>query len=400
MNRTSTDPARPTRLFAVLVLTAAIPCGQLLADEATAKQAVEHYDAARYAEARLLLEQLDSAGEAPGPLLYRLFYCQRATGDGPLSTQTLRRAVEQLEQEMTESTSLETGFYLATGYENLDRKDKAREVAATVLARVEAGELTADTGVDRFRLGKLYADQANEIEAANWYRSAILAFGKEGSGNSAYLVWANRYLADQALAMEDYSGAEIHLTEIVEHSAPTVEDLDRLAVTRVRNGMYREAAAAWKQAVPLNPGQSNRARYCARLAMLARKTELLETGPSGKAWDNMTREEFETVLKDQAALVREVRTEFLQTEELSEERRKEMDQALEASMQLFVSAGLEFALRGYDIREAAFLGGYAPLVFQPGEWKLDSGDTPAKQPTGKRRKKHEERFKQKSQENQ
>jgi hypothetical protein len=62
---------------------------------------------------------------------------------------------------MNDGADLEASFYLATGYENLGRKDKARDVVTATLARVETGELEAKTGVDRFRLGKLYADQTN-----------------------------------------------------------------------------------------------------------------------------------------------------------------------------------------------------------------------------------------------
>ena len=399
MNRNSSTLARPALLFAALILAAVLPCSGVVADDATAAQATELYDAARYAEARELLEQLDAADEASGSLLYRLYYCQRAGGDASLSSETLHRAVERLEQEMDDGAGLEAGFYLATGYENLGREDKAHDVAAAILARVKAGEVKPTTGVERFRLGKLYADQADEIEAAYWYRSAIQTFGAEGSGNSAYIVWASRYLADQALEMEDYSAAEMHLTDIVEHSQPTGEDLDRLAVARVRNGMYREAAKAWRQAAPLNPAQANRSRYCARLALMATRDEsLLETAPSGKVWDAMTREEIETVLQDQVAVVREIKTEFAQTEELSDDRRIEMKQALAEAQQIFVSAGLEFALHGYDIREAAFLGGYAPLVFQSVEWKLDPTEEQPKKGTGKRRERHEARFREKSQE--
>ena len=47
---------------------------------------------------RKLLEKIDSAGKATGPLLYRLFYCQRKAGD-PKAEETLGRALEQLESE-------------------------------------------------------------------------------------------------------------------------------------------------------------------------------------------------------------------------------------------------------------------------------------------------------------
>jgi len=118
---------------------------------------------------------------------------------------------------------------------------------------------------------------------------------------------------------------------------------------------------------------------------------LQETAPSGKAWDDLTREEFEAVLKEQAANVREIKVEAAETEELSEIRRKEMTRTLKATKQVFVSAGLEFALHGYDIREAAFLGGYAPLVFQTTEWRLARvGEKPKR--SGKRRENHEQLF--------
>ena len=37
---------------------------------------------------------------------------------------------------------------------------------------------------------------------------------------------------------------------------------------------------------------------------------------------------------------------------------------------VFVAAALEYAVRGHGIREAAFFGGYAPLVFQRSAWKI------------------------------
>jgi len=38
---------------------------------------------------------------------------------------------------------------------------------------------------------------------------------------------------------------------------------------------------------------------------------------------------------------------------------------------VFVAAGLEYALRNLPIRETAFFGGYAPLIFHPQKWSLD-----------------------------
>jgi len=40
---------------------------------------------------------------------------------------------------------------------------------------------------------------------------------------------------------------------------------------------------------------------------------------------------------------------------------------------------MEYALQGNSIREAAFFGGYAPLVFKDREWRLSRpGQSPTK----------------------
>ena len=47
-----------------------------------------------------------------------------------------------------------------------------------------------------------------------------------------------------------------------------------------------------------------------------------------------------------------------------------MAASLAQARSTFVGAALEYALRDHDIRETAFLGGYAPLIFHPEEWLL------------------------------
>ena len=47
------------------------------ASDLRADEAVTLYESGKYAEARVLIEEIDAAGRATGPLLYRLAYCQR-----------------------------------------------------------------------------------------------------------------------------------------------------------------------------------------------------------------------------------------------------------------------------------------------------------------------------------
>jgi len=373
MNGKRTHPAIGRRLLVALTLLAAITgiADAAAATRPKAEQAAKLYDEGSYSAARTLLEEIDSTGESSGPLLYRLYYCQRATGDAELSAETLGRAVERLELESAQGGSLEVAFYLASAFENVGRRDEARQLTKATLRRVENGEFEASSSVDKFRLGKLYADGGDEMEAANWYRAAIDAFTQEGSGNATYIIWASRYLAQFSLGMGDFSAAEMHLTELTRHGKPSVDELDQLAVVRVRNGMYRQAAAAWRESLALRPANADRPRYCAQLATLAaRLKQLPEKAPSGKLWTEMTRTELEELLQAQANSVREARVEALQTPDISPERFGELRRQIKAARPIFVAAGLEYALQGYNIREAAFFGGYAPLVFHVDEWRL------------------------------
>ena len=180
--------------------------------DASPERAVELYDSGRYAEARVVLEQLDGEGEADGKLLYRLFYCQRAAGDGQ-SVETLKRAVEKLEAEAATARDLESSFYLVNGYSSLNRPVDAQRAAHAATARIANGELDPpETGLEQFRLGKLYADQRKAEEAERWYRAAVDRFAEEGEAmHVAYLKWAARYLADVNFQREDWSAAEEYL---------------------------------------------------------------------------------------------------------------------------------------------------------------------------------------------
>lgn len=349
------------------------------AAEATPERAVELYDSGQYAEARVVLEQLDAEGEADGKLLYRLFYCQRVAGDGK-SVATLKRAVEQLETEAATARDLESSFYLVNGYSSLNRPADAQRAAQAVTARIQNGELDEpETGLDQFRLGKLYADQRQADKAERWYRAAVESFTEEGQAmHVAYLKWAARFLADVNFRREDWSAAEEYLARLAELDEPTKADLDRLAVSRARIGLYSEAARSWRASELLDPANANRARYCYRLAEAAAKFEdMSAAAPDGRLWTELDKTDLEAVLKAQTEEVRSVKEESQQLTWADKEPRKALQTRLDAARPIFVAAALEYALQGNSIREAAFFGGYAPLVFKDKEWKVPPpGQTP------------------------
>jgi hypothetical protein len=72
----------------------------------------------------------------------------------------------------------------------------------------------------------------------------------------------------------------------------------------------------------------------------------------------------------QAAAVRAAKEAAAAAPAGDEALRKQQSQAIAAAKPLLVSAAVEYVLRDLPIRETAFSGGWAPLLFQPAEWEL------------------------------
>jgi tetratricopeptide (TPR) repeat protein len=335
------------------------------------REAESLYAQGRYPEALRLLEQLDEAGAATGPLLYRLSFCQRTAGDTAGSAASEARALQALESEIVSTRELEVPFYLINTYQNLGRADDARRVAAETTARVDQGEIAKPAeGTGMFQLGKLYADQNLAPQATEWYGRAVESLTESGGAGGPYVRWASRYLAENAYQRKDFTSAQQYYSTLVEAGEGTAQDLDRLAVSRARVGMFAKAAEAWGLVEALNPPDPNRARYCARLCALATKMKSLSpVAPSGKPWPQLTREELESTMKEQAERVRAIFAEGEQETEIDSAKREQYRARLKEVKAIFVPAALEFALRGHDLRQTAFFGGYARLILNRWAWK-------------------------------
>jgi tetratricopeptide (TPR) repeat protein len=379
---------RPTALLFFWILIGALSISALparAADDAGALdskrvEAESLYAQGRYAEALPLLEQLDAAGAATGPLLYRLNFCQLKTGDTAGSAATQRRAVESLERELASAQALEVPFYLANAYRNAGRTDDARRVAAEATTRVERAEIPEpDSGPSMFQLGKLYADQGLEQPATKWYSRAVDALTQGPHPGGPYVRWASRYLAEAAYGRKDFTTAQRYYTSLTEAGEGTAQDFDRLAISRVRVGMFAEAADAWRLVETMNSADPNRARYGARLSTVASKqVSLSENAPSGKPWIEATREELEAAMKEQAGRVRAVLQGYEERGELDKATQYEYRKQLNEAKTIFVPAALEYMVRGHDIRQTAFFGGYARLILSQSAWK-PPWRTPAKE---------------------
>jgi tetratricopeptide (TPR) repeat protein len=380
----------------VLVVFAVAVGGLTAADLGPVKeQAVRQYDRGNYEDARKALIELDAAHALDGPLLYRLFFCEKATGHDDEASQALERARTTLEKELAASASLEVAFYLANTYTNLGRATDARRVAQDMTARIESGGSPAPkTGIALFQAGKLYQDQGRQDQASIYYQKAVDAFGAADGGYVGNARWALRYLGNNAFARADFAGAEKALAQLTALGGAEPADWDALAAARARLAKYAPAAEAWKESVKLDPAEADDQRYAAQLATVAALIAPLPAGaPGGAPFTSMSQADLEAFLKAQsesataaqAGVTAAMRPEKegMPARALDPKVRAETAAALLATRRLFVTAGLEYALRGYGIRETAFREGYAVLVFQNSSWELPPDPKPAVGPRGK-----------------
>jgi tetratricopeptide (TPR) repeat protein len=214
------------------------------------------------------------------------------------------------------------------------------------------------------------------MPAGEWYRKALRKFEKEPERYPSYIAWARRYLGDTALRGKDYAAAEASYTALLQVVDATPSDLDRLGSIRALLKRYGGAAEAWREAEKLDPARGDRYRYCWRVARMAESLgSLPETSPSGESFRDLGREALETLMKEQAQVVKDARAELAAAAESKEspppERLAQLQAAADAARPLFTAAALEYAVRELPIRETAFFGGYAPLIFHQDQWILD-----------------------------
>lgn len=364
----------PPRLAEPTAAVSLPPEGVPPALDERSSHAIRLYDEGRYAEARPLLQTLDAEGIADGPLLYRLSFTLRVAGDGPAEKEVLDRAIGRLEDDLATDPTLETPFYLSNAYRNANRAAESRALAGRVTQAVDAGERAAPTEpLEIFRLGKLHQDQGHSTEAAAWYGRALEGFAQSSDRYPAYVRWARRYLGENAFQRADFAAAEREFAALAKTGLATPADYDTLAMAQGRQGRWKEAADAWHEAEELDRANADRARYCRRLAEMAAGLDSLPArAPDGSSWNQISKEDLEKLLQEQAQAVREARARSQELPGSDPLERERLAAAIARAKPIFVAAGLEYALRNLPIREAAFVGGFAPLIFQPAEWELIS----------------------------
>jgi tetratricopeptide (TPR) repeat protein len=363
--------------LAVTPLTRAQAAAELAA---VGERAIELYDRGSYAEAQALLEQIDAAGAASGPMLYRLYFCRRVA-EHPQAQATLERARTKLEIEASDAAVLEIPFYLVNAYQNLGLPDSARLAAEQAIERVATGGIPQPaTALEKFRLAKLHADLGRVEDAATWYEAAISAFG-EDERYGPYRQWAARFLAEHAPDTTDHAALAARYLELRAAGTLSAAEHDRGAVALARLGRYAEAADAWRQAELANIAEGDRARYARDLALMAVQLGgLPERDPAGTPFVRLGREQLETLLRTQAERAGATLQAAQAVEKTDAAERERLKAEMRTIQGLFVAAALEYTLDGHDIRATAFTAGFAPLIRRRGAWRLSFRDGPPDPP--------------------
>lgn len=339
-------------------------------------RAVRLYDEGRYDEARPILAAIEADGRANGSLLYRLYYCL-LRDRAPAARDMLARALASLESELDDAADFEVPFYLANAYINSARRPDATRVAAATVERVESGSLAEPTDpVEMFRLGKLYADLERDDEAARWYAAALDGFTSDPQGAPRpYIEWAATWLGERAGRTGDDRALVRAYSTLLEDGEGTLDDWDRLATAHARLGEWKPAAAAWRKAERANPAEANRPRYCYRLADMAATLELPEALPDGRAIADLDPAAMQEAMSEQVRALAEVHREAAEATTWKKRQRRKLERRVEEIKATFVAVAMRYAIGRHGIREAAFFGGYAPLIFRPREWNLPQPGT-------------------------
>ena len=367
-------PRRTSFRIAALLLALGPALSPSRADDAAAarQEAETLYAAGHYGQALPVLEAIDAAGQATGPLLYRLAFCQREAGKTAEAQASEARALATLEGELDAAQTLEVPFYLVNAYRNAKRDADARRVAEAATAALDQGKLkTPRTGAEMFQLGKLHADSGHDEPAEQWYAKAVDALADSGEGGSSYVRWASRFVGENALRRQDFARAAKYLGIMTAAGEGSITDFDRLAVCRARTGDYAGAAEAWREAELQDPSVGDRFRYQSRVAELAASLPPRpERTPSGKLWIELTREELELMMKEQSERAKAILDEVAAETEIDAVKRDAYRKRLLEPKALFVPAAMEYVVRGHLIREQSFFGGYARLILAKNAWNV------------------------------
>ena len=353
-------------ITAILMLSGAMIAAEPGADP---REAVALYDAGQYAEARGILEALDAEGKATGPLLYRLAFALGQTGDASPGKAMESRALTVLEQEFAAGGGIEVAFYLSNAYRNRNDPDRSVQIALAACRRLESGDWPAPVAaLDRFRVGKLYADQDRKDEATGWYRQALEGFENQAGKFPSYEKWIRNYLGRLASDREDWETAGDLLRANLADGRGSPAEYDLLAVLLSRSSRWDEAGETWRTLERMDPARANRSRYCRQLTIRAR-----EVGPlppetlDGEPIAGLDKDRMETILKELTDRVKVVQA----------DAGTDPDGDLEAARRILakikpvlVAVALEYAYQGHPIRETAFRDGYAPLIFHAARWEI------------------------------
>jgi tetratricopeptide (TPR) repeat protein len=336
-------------------------------------EAVAAYDAGDYASACRILTEMDAAVDLEGTLLYRLFFCKTALGEQASGREALARAATALEGENVPGCPVEVPFYLANAYANLGRPEDARRVASETVLRLETERYEPKSAMEWFQVGKLAQDAGRNDRAETAYRRAVDGFSA-GSPAPGHERWARRFLGNAASGRADFEAALPEWRRIVALENADRSDLLALATACARTARWEEAAEAWRLAEKIDMQNGSDPRYAAGLA---RQAAALGGIPSvdalGVPWSRYDRDGLEAAMRDHAVAAHEVRREAARREEAGAWDRAAREEASERLREIrgrFLAAGIEYAVRKLPLRETAFSGNYATLVFQDSEWEL------------------------------
>jgi tetratricopeptide (TPR) repeat protein len=310
------------------------------------------YDAGDYDAALPLLEKAAQKGLSDGELFYQLGYIYDLKSMPAKGREYREKSLPLLEKQVkSPDATLESWYYLAALYANLDRPEDRKKTAAEAAAKF--GERSDLSGSDLFRLGRLYQFAGDGSRQASAYHRAVEAFSKESSPNAT--LHALALLSDARTDFQSHRFAEAgkkyqEAASINPRNAPPPYET---ALAHLGAGETEQAVADFQKVRDEN--LISEAQYGADLARHLRDAGgIASRTADGKPLQELDNPALEAAIRSAAGTVRSAR------EALS--AGKGAAAAVRGAEQSFFSLVAEWMLRGNTIREAALSGRYADLI--------------------------------------
>lgn len=244
------------------------------------------YDRGDYAAALAEFDRALGGGLRDGRILYQAGYCQQVTGKPPETVrQTLMEAISELDRVLQAKPpapppTLTDHYYITMAYAGAGDRPGARRYATQALAswrRGDFGDLSALSGEEVFRLGRLASEGADRELKLKFFGAAVTRLKADEPGQKPLLIRSLVELGVEQLQAGRPVEASDSLKRALDLDPKAAGARSTHALALQKRGEWEAALAEWRRVRYDDPANEARAGYNVQLlTTLSQKDILLD----------------------------------------------------------------------------------------------------------------------------